>query len=646
MPESRSTAITISTVFFSDNHHPLVHFHLSQVANHGRSGKHFYALFFPDNNCHWTSITMAPILGLNNDILSLIVAQVTKHTDRLSLRQTSRVFEPLVSHYLFRQVTFSPVGNDLARFLRIAYNPRLSKHVEKLIFLESEGFIEDRGGILWEFGSSHTTLAIDPRSQKIALFWHSFAPLDIPSGSNKEKPYKVQDGLVSVFLEAIARMPKLHTFSSVSCEPDFYLERCGQDVAQARLRDLERNLWPCAFQPYLGAGASAPEYCSFLKGAEIYLLPALGHNNAASNNRWFQLHWQSCPYFKPAQFPLKLMHVPCLSENLQDFSYDTGEIDRLVTEPRRRHLHLETQHKLLSWLANANNLRTLQLGGSRLPLPMPRAKRAHDNYFFDLLVGQEASPNPGGLYLPRLVRLRLVDVSFSQAAFISFIARHADTLRCIELHGCRLEFDTVKRLARLRLHLDKFEVTSVTEMIWTTRLMVDRDHRIRVFEYIAPESLLRFINDPTAPDAAWESLDTARFGRIPYKPHFNFLVTTEDVRGSYQVTDGRRRVLYHDYEFEPRWETLVELGLAIDFRQPSHDQFAKCVDDEQGDGTYYRGNGVIYPTDEAPRPISADSVLLEKLKQRALEVSLSPKDMEEVQALMESCKREEDGHGI
>ena len=310
------------------------------------------------------------------------------------------------------------------------------------------------------------------------------------------------------------------------------------------------------------------------------------------------------------------------------------------------------QHKLLSWLANAENLRTLRLSGSpRFQVPRPYAKKSHDHYFFDLLVGQASGPDRGELYLPRLVRLCLENINFSQAAFIKFIARHAQTLRKIELNGCRLEFNTVKCLARQPLHLDKFQVTSVTKMIRNMERMGYQEHHFfggrwcRVFEYITPESLLMFINNPIAPAAAWESLDPVRFGRIPYRAHFNFLVTTEDIRSSYRVMDAVGRMVYGGIDFEQTWEMLVEAQKATDFRHPDHEDMAICLGDKHGGKTYYRDDGaVIYPSGEDSGLVTADAALLEKLKRRALELSLSPEDMEEVQALMDRCKREEEGH--
>ncbi|KAK3956145.1 hypothetical protein QBC32DRAFT_392707 [Pseudoneurospora amorphoporcata] len=443
-------------------------------------------------------------------------------------------------------------------------------------------------------------------------------------------------------------MPKLRTFITIPCDFDTYLVRCGRELVRARSRYFRDQRWPCACRPQPSSGENAPANGKFLKGAELYLLPALTQKNVV-NNRWLQLHWQSSTYFmfKPPQVPLQLMHVPCLSDNLGGFVFNIGRIDSSVGEPAHRERHLEMQHRLLSCLANAQNLRTLRVTASqRFPASWACAKKARDHYFFDLLVGQAAGPNRGELYLPKLVSLRPESVSFGQASLIKFIARHANTLRDIQLDDCRLEFNTVKRLARLPLHLDRFEVTSVTGMMRNVRRMGDQQYHFfggrwpRVFEYIAPESLLRFINN-TTPAAAWPNLEPSRFGRIPYQAHFNFLVTTEDVKGSYRVMGADGFIVYGGHDFEDRWETLVEKGMGIDFRQPSHPEMAICLGDEYGEGMYYPDDGAVtYPTGEAAGLVTAELALLEKLKRRALELSLSPEDMEEVHALMNSCKRE------
>lgn len=394
---------------------------------------------------------MSHILLLDNSLLSLIVAQVTEHADRLSLRQTCHVFEALVSHHLFRQVTVSPIGNDLARYLRVAYSPRLSKHIQQLIFLELDCPIAEGHRNQWPFPPTSAPWESQVLCEKNGLFWHSYSPLEVPSGSSDEQLYKVHDGLLPVFLEAIARMPKLRTFVSIPCDYDTYWVRCGIDLALARSRDFRSHRWPYAYRPQLNTEENAPASNIFMKGAELYVLPALAQKNVVSN-RWLQLYWQSSTYFmfKAPPFPLQLTHLPCLSENLGVFEFNMGTIDNPVAEPERRQRHLELQHKLFSCLANAQNLRTLRLSAfQRSPISWPYAKKARDNYFFDLLAGQATDPSRGELYLPKLVCLRLETVNFSQAALIKFVARHAKTLRRIHLDDCRLEFNTVKRLARL-----------------------------------------------------------------------------------------------------------------------------------------------------------------------------------------------------
>ncbi|KAJ4398916.1 hypothetical protein N0V85_006161 [Neurospora sp. IMI 360204] len=597
---------------------------------------------------------MSHIFFLDNGLLSLIVGQVAHHADHLSLRQTCRLFEALVSQYLFQQVAVSPIGNDLAKFLRVAYSPRLSQHVQELIWLELDCPIAEGSRIQWFF----PPFSVPPWYQMVlceknGLFWHSYSPLDIPSGISNGRPYMVRDGLLAVFLEAIARMPKLRTFTSVSMDFDTFHRRCGREITLTRSRDLRSQRWPCACRSQLIPGENAPANDVFLKGAELYVLPALVQKNAVSN-RWLQLHWLSSSYFvySPPQIPLQLAHVPPIPEAVVEFTFNIGRIDSPVGEPERRQRHLEMQHKLYACLANAQNLRTLRLTAfQRFPAAWPCAKKARDHYFFDLLVGQAAGPNRGELYLPKLDCLSLESVSFSQAGLKKFIKRHVHTLRILELSDCRLEFDTVKGLATLGLRLEKFEMTSVRLMMEDIRRMRNEQYQFfggrwmawRVFEFITPESLLRLINKNTTPEAEWATLEPTRFGRIPYQAHFNFLVTTEDVREFYRADWFNMPA---GDIFEQHWESLVQEGKGIDFRQPSHPEMVTCLGDEHGEGTYYPDDGaVIYPTGESPGDTPADLTLLEKLKRRALELSLSTEHVEEVQSLMETHRREEGGSG-
>lgn len=595
---------------------------------------------------------MSNALLRDKDLLLLIFGQVTHQADYLSLRQTCRSFEAVASQYLFRQVAVSPVGNDLATFLRVAYSPRLSRHVQELIWLELDCPIVEANRLQqWPFPPILVPPWDHTISRENSLFWHSYSPLDVPSGNGEERPYSVHDGLLPVFLEAIARMPKLRTFTSTSMDFEPFHLRCGREITMARSKDLQSQRWKCARRPPpIVPREDSRASDVFLKGTELYVLPALAQRNAVGN-RWLQLHWLNSTYFehKVPQIPLQLTHVPPISEALVEFTFSIGMVDCPPGgELGRRQRHLEMQYKLLACLANARNLRTLRLTAyQRFPAASSCAKKAGDHYFFDLLVGQEAGPNSGEIYLPHVNSLSLESIMYSQASLEKFIARHADTLRVLELSDCRLEFDTVKRLATLGLQLNTFEVTSVRWMIQDIRRTRDGPYRslggrwTRVFEFITPEGLLEFVNDNTTPEAQWATLEPTRFGRIPYQAYFNFLVTTEDVRGLHRVQGVDGHIAYGD-EFERCWENLVQEGKGMDFRQPSHPEIVRCLGDEHGEGLYYPDDGaVIYPTGETPEFVTFDPTLFERLKLRALELSLSPEHAEEVQRLMESCKREE-----
>ncbi|KAK3501450.1 hypothetical protein B0T13DRAFT_525613 [Neurospora crassa] len=595
---------------------------------------------------------MSNALLRDEQLLLLIFSQVIHQADYLSLRQTCRSFEAVASQYLFRQVAVSPVGNDLATFLRVAYSPRLSRHVQELIWLELDCPTAEANSLQqWPFPHISVPAWDQMFTRENSLFWHSYSPLDVPSGNGEERSYSVHDGLLPVFLEAIARMPKLRTFTSTSMDFEPFQLRCGREITVARSRDLQSQRWKCASRsPPIVPGEDSRVSDVLLKGTELYVLPALAQKSAVGN-RWLQLHWLDSTYFehKVPQIPLQLRHVPPISEALVQFTFSIGMVDCPPGgELERRQRHLEMQYKLLACLANARNLRILRLTAyQRFPNASSCAKKTGDLYFFDLLVGQKAGPNSGEIYLPHLSSLSLESIMYSQASLEKFIARHADTLRVLELSDCRLEFDTVKRLATMGLQLNKFEVTSVRYMIQDMRRTRDGPYRslggrwTRVFEFITPEGLLGFVNGNTTPEAQWANLEPTRFGRIPYQAYFNFLVTTEDVRSLYRVQGAYGHLAYGD-EFERRWEKLVQEGKGIDFRQPSHPEIARCLGDEHGEGLYRPNGGVvIYPTGETPEFVTSDLALLKRLKLRALELSLSPEHVEEVQRLMESCKREE-----
>lgn len=596
----------------------------------------------------------------------MIVGHITSRADRQALRLTCRLFESLVSQHLFRKISVSHMGNDLFNFLRIAYSPRLNKHVQELTWLELNYSAAELNRVWWHFPASEASSHEVAMAEPLGLFWHSYLPLDVPSGFSYKRRYKVHDGLLPVFLEAIARMPKLRTFNSAQCDYPAFRRRCGDEVALARCRDFLRQFRE---GPYRGLADLVESFLAdgiLLKVFELYLLPALAQKSVA-DGRWLQVHWVSDTYLthRHPQAPLRLTHVPCISENLVEFTFGIRDIDcNQLPEPQRRLWHLEVQHKLLGCLQNAKNLKTLRLTGKeRRSLDwhvLQSLQPAHKDYFFDLLVGPAAGPNCGKLHLPKLQCLSLQSISYSQAGLAKFIQRHSDTLRALELSDCRLEFATVKDLARMDLRLDKFEVTSV-------RLMVDglratnmihmhdgaaiRPVWTRIFEYVLPQSLLKFVNSNTTPEAQWATLEPGRFGRIPYEEHFNFFVTTEDVRACHFDMDP------HAPETDPfvpdvpprgkwteqDWEKLFEEGNGVDFRKPQDEEMRALLGEQHRDSKHHPIDGaVIYPTGEKPPVlVTSDPVLLEHLKRRALELSLTAADVGEIQVLMDNCKREE-----
>ncbi|KAK3403428.1 hypothetical protein B0T20DRAFT_429841 [Sordaria brevicollis] len=594
----------------------------------------------------------------NDHLVSLIIDQIGNRTDRESLRLTCRAFEAHVSRHIFRRISVSNLGDYLTKFLCIAYSPRLNKHVQELTWLELDypalEIHEDLRSIQAGEARSHGLALFE----KLGLIWHSFLSLKISSGGGHRDQYKVHDGLLPVFLDAIAQFPKLRTFNSTRIKHHKIRDSCGNEVAQARRRDLRSHIREGSYETLASLMQNFVGHDILRKGFELYLLPALAQKKVAEG-RWLQVNWLGDYYLDHSspRLPLQWTHVPCISEALVEFTFSMRDINSHYPLSRevRRSWHLELQHKLLGCLQTAKNLKTLRISlkrarplrGKSLLRYSLEPQTTDKDYFFDLLAGHAASPNTGKLHLPKLRCLSLENISYSHAGLAKFVQRHADTLRAIELSDCRLDFATIKHLARLNLKLDKFEVTSVDWMVSVIRARslalkkVNGSTRpvwARLYEYIPPQSLLNFVNNHTTPRAQWSTLEPGRFGRIPYQDHYNFFVTTEDVRAGHFDMDRT----------EQAWEKLFVEGNGVDFRKPQDENIQAFLRDQHSTTNSNSRHDpidreVVYPAAENKRPllVTSDPVLLEELKMRALEVSVTAADVQEIRALMDNCKREE-----
>ena len=422
------------------------------------------------------SITSLPV-----ELLDEIFVQLSP-SEWKALRLASRALEVYAAQFLFRRIRLSPLKAHYEAFLEISTSSRLSRFPRQLVWYECNPFLlEDRDKVQDWYAcreGNETTVGKESHQDLRELcneMASSIQTIDwMPSGFLVDSTLDPRlQGAPKSFIDRLATafesLPNIQAFISRSAPDDFVLSSTGYEFT----------------------AGSAPNLAPRLGNLGLAIM--LSYLSTYSNPSIKSLYWADAQ-------PLSSCHY--LSDaRVEAFRHFTS-IDLCLS----RFDNVQDSQKLIIALCAAGELKHLKVC----------FEQHRDEHGF---LGQLSKDDLTQPIWSNLLSFTLVEAEFRMDDILSFLGRHADSIRHLRLHMCIYRSQHTRQpggnqcscgwnnLMEAMANLKKLNLNSI-EILQTRR-----------GDYVNAEKLVQFINNkgpsPFTGDQAYKHIMTNEIVELP-----------------------------------------------------------------------------------------------------------------------------------